>query len=279
MAIQVLYGALTIYFGVFLLLALMQRSLMYHPQRGAEAEYLARASQERVQPWRDDNGTLIGWKKTPPHAQNRMLILHGNGGDALARTILMEGLGALHNGNLWEFYCLEYPGYGWRHGNASQTTIVAAGDEALRELLKNDAPPLFLTGESLGTGVACLLAAKHPQQIRGLFLITPYTSTADVAAGRFPIYPVRLVMQDTYEAARALRAYSGPVAVLLAGHDHIVPTRFGRKLFDDYHGPKKLWMQPDADHNSLDFNPRAAWWHELSDFLLQSAQDSKLLHP
>jgi alpha-beta hydrolase superfamily lysophospholipase len=41
------------------------------------------------------------------------------------------------------------------------------------ELLTDDARPLFLTGESLGSGVACLLAAKYWDAIRGLFLITP----------------------------------------------------------------------------------------------------------
>jgi pimeloyl-ACP methyl ester carboxylesterase len=279
MALQILWFALAVYCGVFLALVLMQRTFMYHPQRGSEQEFLALAPQAKLQPWRDANGVLIGWKRTHPHAKNRMLILHGNGGQAQTRTYLMDGLGALDGGKLWDFYCLEYPGYGWRGGNVNQTAIVADGDEALRELLKSDARPLYLTGESLGTGVACLLAAKHLQQVRGLFLVTPYTSTADVAVGRFPIYPVRLVMQDTYEAARALQEYSGPVAVLLAGNDYIVPARFGRKLFDDYHGPKKLWLQPSAGHNTLDFDPHAVWWKELSDFLLLPAQDSKLRSP
>lgn len=199
-----------------------------------------------------------------------MLVLHGNGGHALSRTYFMDGLGALENGNAWEFYLLEYPGYGWRKGSANQSEIVAAADDAVRLLLKADARPLFLTGESLGSGVACLLAAKHPREIEGLFLVTPYTSTADIAAGRFPMFPTRLAMQDKYEAAKALKAYSGPVAILLAGRDFIVPTRFGQKLFDDYRGPKKLWLQQEAGHNTLDYNSKAKWWKEVSDFLTAS---------
>jgi pimeloyl-ACP methyl ester carboxylesterase len=139
----------------------------------------------------------------------------------------------------------------------------------LQELLQ-DSRPLFIAGESLGTGVACLLAAKHPDKVRGLFLATPYTSTTDVAQGRFPIFPVSLVMQDRYEAARALRKYRGPVAILLAGQDMIVPTHYGQKLFDGYGGPKRLWIQADAGHNTLDYDPQAKWWKEVSDFL-QSA--------
>jgi pimeloyl-ACP methyl ester carboxylesterase len=76
-------------------------------------------------------------------------------------------------------------------------------------------------------------------------------------------------MQDRYEAAAALKEYSGPVAVLLAGQDYIVPTRFGQALFDGYTGPKRLWIQQGAGHNTLDYNPGAAWWTEVSNFLLQ----------
>jgi pimeloyl-ACP methyl ester carboxylesterase len=249
-------------------MALTQRTFMYHPHRGDESEFLALAPQFTVLPWRDSQGALIGWKREGQKpAKNRMLILHGNGGHALTRTYLMDGLGAQDEGTAWDFYCLEYPGYGWRAGNANQADIVAAADAAVNELLKNDARPLYLAGESLGSGVACLVAARHPRQVRGLFLVTPYTSAVDIAVGRYPIFPVRLVMQDTYEAAAALNEYSGPVAILLAGQDYIVPTRFGQALFDGYTGPKKLWIQSDAGHNSLDYDPRAAWWKEVSEFL------------
>jgi fermentation-respiration switch protein FrsA (DUF1100 family) len=56
---------------------------------------------------------------------------------------------------------------------------------------------------------------------------------------------------------------------LLAGRDIIVPARFGQALFDGYNGPKKLWIHPNAGHNTLDYDPRAAWWKDVSDFLLR----------
>ena len=74
-------------------------------------------------------------------------------------------------------------------------------------------------------------------------------------------------MLDRYDAANALRSYSGPVAVLLAGKDTLVPTHFRQTLFDGYSGPKKLWIQPNADHTSLDYIPKAKWWREIENFL------------
>ena len=255
----VVYGTalLTLYFS--------QRSFMYHPNIGAEPEFLAKSTAHGVLPWRDESGKLIGWKRETSGAKRKMLVLHGNGGDALSRTYLMDGFEKIGG---WDFYVLEYPGYGWREGTISETAILAAAHDALKELQRKDNRPIFATGESLGTGVACLLAGKNPTAIQGLFLVTPYTSTSDVAAGRFPFFPTRLLMQDKFDATRALREYSGPVAIVLAGNDFIVPTRFGQALFDGYDGPKKLWIQPEAGHNSLDFDPDSALWKEVVHFLL-----------
>lgn len=255
---------LAIYGASLLALFLSQRTFMYHPNIGEEKEFLARAPGRGVLPWRDKNGKLIGWKRETANTKKKMLILHGNGGDALTRTYLMDGFAQT---GAWNFYALEYPGYAWREGAPSENSILEAAGNALQELQRGDTRAIYATGESLGTGVACLLASKNPDAIKGLFLVTPYTSTSDVAAGRFPFFPVRLLMQDRYDATRALREYSGPVAILLAGNDYIVPTRFGQALFDGYKGPKKLWVQQNAGHNSLDFEPSAKWWREVENFL------------
>lgn len=264
---------LLVLYGVSLLaLFLSQRTFMYHPNLGEEKAFLSRASTYGVLPWRDHDGKLIGWKREIPNAKKKMLILHGNGGDALSRTNFMDGFAQTGG---WNFYALEYPGYGWRQDSPTEKTILGAAHTGLEELQRDDALPVFATGESLGTGVACLLAAKNPTVIKGLFLVTPYTSTADVAAGRFPFFPVRFLMQDRYDATNALSEYSGPVAILLAGNDYIVPTRFGQALFDAYKGPKKLWIQKDAGHNSLDFNPQLPLWKKVNHFLATQNSSAK----
>ena len=54
---------------------------------------------------------------------------------------------------------------------------------------------------------------------------------------------VRLLLRDRYDNRSALKNYRGPVAVLLAGRDEVIPARFGRELFDSYSGSKRLWIQ------------------------------------
>jgi hypothetical protein len=60
--------------------------------------------------------------------------------------------------------------------------------------------------------------------------------------------------------------YDGPVAFLVAGNDEIVPATLARRLYESYRGPKWLFEQPDAGHNTLDFDPSAPWWQEVTEF-------------
>ena len=74
-----------VYAALLFGLWLTQRQFIYFPHRGGEAEFLALARPKNVQPWRDERGELIGWKRGSG-ASNRLLIFHGNGGHALLRT-------------------------------------------------------------------------------------------------------------------------------------------------------------------------------------------------
>jgi len=55
------------------------------------------------------------------------------------------------------------------------------------------------------------------------------------------------------------------LAVLLAGRDTIIPPELGRKLFDEYRGPKKLWIEPEASHDDI-HKPRAEFLKGVVEF-------------
>jgi len=244
----------------------LQRQLIYFPQRAPAAVLEQEAVRSGLQPWRDAAGALVGWRAPGSAAEgHRMVVFHGNAGQALDRTYYAEGLRALGTG--WETYLFEYPGYGARDGEPSEKTIKAAAGRALRQLLAEDARPVYLTGESLGSGVASHLAAEFPEQVAGLLLVTPFTRLGDVAARHFPVLPVRNLLSEKYDNQEALSHYRGPVAFLLAGQDEVVPTELGQTLHDGYPGPKWLRVQAGAGHNTLDLRPGAAWWREVEVFL------------
>lgn len=266
LSVLMFYGVLVLLVGIF------QRGLIYFPARETEENLIRTASMKNLVAWRDDDGQLIGWRQRPtdpsPERTRRMLVFHGNAGQALNRTYFVKGPRGVSNRQVgWTVYLFEYPGYGSRPGRPSEKAINAAASEALELLFRESSDPVFVVGESLGSGVAARLAASYPDRISGVVLTTPFTSLADVAAVQYPYLPVRILLRDRYEVEGILNQFRGPVAFLLAGRDEIIPLRLGRRLHDGYGGPKRLWIQNDATHNTVDYSPEQTWWSEVTRFL------------
>ena len=75
-------------------------------------------------------------------------------------------------------------------------------------------------------------------------------------------------MRDQYPTGEWLENYQGPIAVILAANDTIVPAKFGQELYDAYSGPKLLLIADEADHNDLLSSLPAPAWQEALYFLL-----------
>ncbi len=262
------------YLFVMGLLAGCQRHLIYFPRTATEAEQRAHAAAVGLLPWIDADGRIIGWRdgraSNQPRPAARLLVVHGNAGSAVDRAYFARGFGAVGGGTTWEVSILEYPGFGARPGKPGEPTLMEAARASVLQLQREDERPIHVLGESLGSGVAGGLAAAFPDVVRGLVLITPFTRLPDVGAHHYPWLPVRLILRDRYDNVAALQRYRSPVAIVVAGHDDIVPAELGRRLHKAYAGPKRLWEQPGAGHNSLDYRPEAAWWTEVSDFILHT---------
>jgi uncharacterized protein len=250
------------YLGLMVLVFLTQRRMLYHPSRAPLESLVKIAATHGFDPWRNAAGECIGWKRlartAAPH--DRVLIVHGNAGSAIDRVDYADGVAGVAP---WDVYILEYPGYGARAGSPTQESLFRAADEAIA-LLEKDGP-VFLIGESLGTGVAAYLAGTHPKAVSGVLLVAPYHNLTEVAQHHMRIFPVSWLLLDRFPSAKYLREYHGPAGMILAGRDEVIPNRFGRHLYDDYAGPKKLWVIPDAYHNDLPYQS-AEWWEELVSF-------------
>ncbi len=259
-----------VYAVLLVTMASCQRQLIYHPRRAGEDMLLTIARGERLEPWRDADDRIVGWR-TPGSGtngtENAVVVFHGNAGYALHRTYYAEGFRALPGADAWQVHIFEYPGYGARTGRPSESAIKLAADVAVRPL-REKGRRVFLVGESLGSGVACHLAGKHPDDIAGLLLITPFTSLADVGRHHYPVFPVGLLLRERYDNTKALGTYRGPAVFLLAGRDEVIPAKLGRRLHDGYEGPRKLIVQEGRTHNTLNLHPRAEWWSEAAAFLL-----------
>lgn len=255
-------GLLACYGGLCAVIFTVQRRLQYFPDRSSEAGALQRAGASGLVPWRGAEGHLLGWRRPgPSKASARVLVFHGNAGNALDRVYyvqLFESLGA-------DVVLMEYPGYGARPGEPTEATLVAAGREAVAALAPEG--PLYLVGESLGSGVALQVAGSARAQVQGVLLVTPYARMSEVGAEAYPWLPVRWLLRDRWDNLAALPTYPGPVAILLAGRDEVVGAAQGRRLAEAALGPIKVWEQPEAGHNTLSLAPRVGHWAEAWTFL------------
>jgi hypothetical protein len=257
---------LGIAYGLFVLAAaIFQRRLIYFPRTIPPALAEPAAAELGFVPWRNPSGQIIGWKlpaASSPVAS--VLITHGNAGCAIDRGYLA---GPIHDAAPVDVYVLEYPGYGSRAGSPDKRSFLAAGDEAFG-LLTNGLPK-YLVSESLGAGVACDLARTYPAEVAGLALFMPYHNLASVAQRKMPWLPAYFLLLDRFNAAEDLKDYRGPVKIVLAGADEIIPVESGRRLFEGYAGPKNLQIIPGAHHNDV-AGQSPAWWKEVFSFWQQN---------
>lgn len=259
----VLLGGIALYGGICLLAFALQRRLMYFPDRYPEPAALAAAARLGLEPWRDAVGALAGWRVAPAGRPGaRLLVLHGNAGSALDRLHYAAAFSRLGV----EVILLEYPGYGARPGSPGQGSLGAAAAAALDRLAQEGPEPVWVLGESLGSGVAARAVALRPGLVKGLVLVTPFARMADVVRLHYPLLPSALLL-DRWAPESDLATWGGPAVLLLAGQDEVVSAAQGRRLFQALHGPKQLRVQEQATHNGLDLDPAEPFWAEAAAFL------------
>ncbi len=233
-----------------------QRRFIYFPPVFTSEQVDEFARSERLERWQTPSGKAIGWKRPSPTqpAHGQVLIAHGNAGCAFQCGHYAD---VIQQAAALDVFIVEYPGYADHPGKSSARTLDEAAAEAFRLLATNC--PVYLVGESLGTSVAAYLAGRYPDQVAGIALLAPYNRLTDVAQAHLPIFPVRWVLCDRFPAEDYLRNYHGPVAMLVAGQDSVIPEKFGRRLYDSYTGPKRLWEFPSGNHGTVMRQPPELW--------------------
>lgn len=257
-----MFLTIVVVYGLFLICGCAwQRKLLYFPTKLPNSDVEQASVRSGLSPWRNAAGQIIGWKLAAnAPATASVLVMHGNGGCALQRVYFAR---PIHDAISCDVFILEYPGYGMRDGAPSLKSWLAAGEETFALLPKEQ--PIYLVSESLGTGVAAHLAKLHPQEVAGVAMFVPYDSLPALAQSKMPLLLPYFFLVDRYQPAVWLKDYRGPVKMVLAGHDEVIPPKFGQRLFDSYAGPKSLQIFSGAAHNEVAEQP-PEWWREVFNF-------------
>ncbi len=268
--VWLLRAGLVFYLVVCVVVAIFQRRFIYFPPVYTPEQVDQMAQAAGLERWKNTAGESIGLKRLSPKqpAEGRVLIVDGN---ATTATGCAHYADAIQGIAAFDVFIVEYPGFADRPGSPSQGSLFRAADEAFRLLVTNG--PVCLVGGSLGTGVAAYLAGTYPDKVAGMVLFAPYNRLTDVAQAHMPLLPVHLMLVDRFPSEDYLRHYHGPVAMLVAGEDEVIPEKYGRRLYDGYTGPKRLWEFPMDDHKSL-MERLPNVWKQIIMFL-QTNQPSK----
>ncbi|HTA95747.1 MAG TPA: alpha/beta fold hydrolase [Verrucomicrobiae bacterium] len=257
-----LWSGLAVYVLLCVVMAIFQRTLIYPAPVFNSQQVDQMAASANLERWKNSSGESVGMKRLSlkQPAIGRVLIFHGNGDYAAGYAFFVDQLQSIGN---FDVFILEYPGYADRPGSPSQRSLFRAADEAFQLLDINK--PVYLVGQSLGSGVAAYLAGTHPDKVAGVILISPFNRLTSVAQNHYPILPVWLLLLDRFPSEDYLHSYHGKVGVTVDGKDTIVPEKFGLRLFNDYDGPKKLWEFPNDGHASI-AEPPEKFWKEVVGF-------------
>lgn len=196
-------------------------------------------------------------------AKGTVIVFHGNAGTAADRAYYVDALAPLG----YRVLLAEYPGYGKREGKLGEASFTDDAQGTLRLVSEQYGSPVFLLGESLGCGVAAILAGDRSLRVDGVLLITPWDTLRAAAKTHFPWAPLGLLLKDKYDSVGNLKSYPGRVGIVGAGKDDIVPVRHAKALYESRTGDKRMWVVQGAGHNDWMERVGPPQWREWMDYV------------
>lgn len=254
------------YLLLLLVLFVVQRHLIYFPGRNSLDEQEKLSQRLNLALWPEKSGYFGLMAKSPVNVdKGTVIVFHGNAGSAVNRAYYFNSLNRLG----YRVIVAEYPGYGARHGSPSESALIADGLAITLKARNDFGDPIFLWGESLGSGVVGGIVNSGQAPIKGIVLLTPFDSMTNVAHHHYWFFLAKWLIRDRFDNIVNLQGYTGNAAILIAEDDQIIPNRYSLNLYESLRSNKRLWSFKNADHNSLPLSPHLPWWQEVMNFIDQ----------
>jgi uncharacterized protein len=198
-----------------------------------------------------------------PEPKRWFIVFNGIKGNACGRTYYFEMFSGWHS----NFAVFEYPGYGQDGKTPGQALILEKAFALLKhiETLNPKGLPVYLVGQSFGTGIATFVATKT--KINGLILISPYTSLATIAQRRYPFLPIKFFMKHPFPASDWAAQVKSPVLIFHGTKDITIPIELARDQFAAFAVEKEMIEIADAEHYNIKDIGRAVIREKVGEFL------------
>jgi len=200
-AIAIAYASLTF------LLYVYQRDLLYFPTAAVEHSF----SSIDVH----NQGETLNIIVLNPGKKDAVLAFGGN-----SETVVNQADEHMADFPNRTVYLVNYRGYGNSTGKPSEQALYSDA-LAVFDKVAQAHEQVSIMGRSLGTGVATYVAVKRI--IDRLILITPYDSIEAVAQTQYPIFPISLLITDTFDSVGRAPEINAPTLIIVAEQDSVVP--------------------------------------------------------
>jgi len=246
---RTLLFAISMYLGALVVLMFFERSLLFPAPPVADGDWNSkRFGAEEFYIDSEDRANVHAWFLEKSGSRTTLIFAHGNG-----ETLGFMGAELVDIRDRWNvnIVAFDFRGYGKTGGLASENAILADSLAVAKWVESN---PRFADqkrvamGRSLGGAAAIEIATQT--KVDALILDRTFSSVADVAADRYPFFPIRWVMRNQFHSIEKLPSYTGPLLQMHGEVDELIPYRFGKKLFDACTSERKeLLTRPSLYHN------------------------------
>lgn len=193
---------------------------------------------------------LHAWFVRNPQSNKLLLVHHGNAGNISTRWQLSD---FLHDCGA-NVFMYDYRGYGKSSGaKPNVAALIDDGNDATKFLLeqRHFAPSQIIHyGESIGSGVACDVAAKD--KYAGLILHSGLSSLPSVGRNVFAflrVYPDVFFPVPQMRNIDTIRNVHAPVLFFAAIPDTIVSYHEGEAVYANANEPKQIVLLKESSHN------------------------------
>lgn len=256
----ILFILLTLYILVGYGLYVAQRHLIYYPQPFNQQRFPELTLETADGPL---TAICVNTTKSCQPIGSRAIIYFGGNAEAVIHSApLLQNLTAPDT----SVYLVNYRGFGRSAGSPSEPALIedalAVYDHIHQQLQKSSTQSasaqtvtIDVVGRSIGTGVSTALASQR--SVRKLALITPFDSLQSVAQEKFRLYPLKLLLKDSFHSDQRAAQIDSQVLLLVAGKDDLIPPHHAEHLKMAFNRPVDYTTIESATHNDIMSYPQA----------------------
>ena len=199
-----------------------------------------------------------------------ILFFHGNGEIGPE----YDEVAQIFNNNNVNFIVSDFRGYGFSTGYPNIENTQKDAHIILEYILdflslKSFIGPLIIIGRSLGSVSVLELSKRYPNDFSGLIIESGFVDEKSILELIGLDIKTNYNQEDGFLHEKKIKKYSGPLLVIHAEEDHIIPFEQAKKIISlSGSKNKKLISIPNANHNNILNINADLYFNEITKFIL-----------